>query len=105
MGPSEVYEQAQGNPSDAENEGRPTTVQSNFQLQEWKVQEIFNEVLEDLPNCTQYYVDIDGDEVKDIIQGRGTRSFNVDHDQVVQRHGNSELVETKEDDIIARWKC
>lgn len=89
MGPSEVYQRRQKS-SQAETEDNPSGVQELFQLQEWEIEEIFNEIPEDVPNCRQYYVDVDGVDQEDCA---GTTvediSYEVEH-PAASMEGNTE---------------
>jgi len=60
LSPSEVYEV----PADGYEQGEASTADRREQqtLQDWEIEEIFNEDVGDLPTCEQYYIDIEGDE-------------------------------------------
>lgn len=57
MGPSEGY---QRNHKSCETDA--VDIESRAQLEEWELKGIFDEVQKNIPNCTQYYVHLDGDD-------------------------------------------
>jgi len=82
MGPSGVYERTRAEPTNANCKGSLSESQSQFQLDQWEIQEIFNEVSEDYPSCEQYYVQVDGDEEQDCGQANGSATSSDEEGEV-----------------------
>jgi len=61
LGPSSVYAQRKGK-QHMEDDGHCSSIHVNYDLLEMQVQEIMEETTADMAVCTQYYVDISGDD-------------------------------------------
>jgi len=61
MGLSEAYDRTAADENHDNNEDNGFAFENTGDLDEWVLQEIFEENVDDLPSCTHYYVNIDGD--------------------------------------------
>jgi len=59
VGSSKAYSTADRDTELQNSQENVCKIEQQSQLEQWDVQEIFDEVLEDLSTCRQYYVDID----------------------------------------------
>jgi len=62
MSPSEAYSSQPADADNVETTTNSTEAHDQFGLQAWEIQEIFDEIPQELPQCQQYYVQVEGDE-------------------------------------------
>lgn len=73
----------------------PSSLPKLFELEQWEIQEINDEVPIHLPNCTQYYVDVDGTNEQACEQA-DFDSSDEDGERVQRReHTTSDQVRVK----------
>jgi len=85
MGPSEAYERIEAE----NNHGKNSSAwQNRSDLEQWKLEEIFEENVEDISSCTHYYVNIDGDGEKQIGVAMNTTS-RVEANQAMKMEDRS----------------
>lgn len=88
MGPSSAYVSSAATAVTGQTENEGLQSQEPYELDQWEIEEILGEMPSDLPNCQQYYVDIDGGKEQDLEEDNSSGEDDAAEDDAEEERSS-----------------